>query len=290
MVSPLGATVKDTWQALLKGKSGIGVNTLFDVSDYPCKIAGLVKTGAQEGDLCLHDFIDNKEQRKMDRFIQYGIIAADEAIKDAGWHPKDEESQNRTGVMIGAGIGGLPRIQETVLALKEGGVRKVSPFFIPASLINLVSGHVTIRHHFRGPNHATVTACASGSHAIGDAARFIQWGDADVMVAGGAEAAVCSVGVAGFCAMRALSSSYNDTPSLASRPWDQGRDGFVMGEGSGIVVLEEYEHAKARGAHIYAEWLGYGMSGDAYHITTPAESGDQSIYAEPEKARKAKIQ
>lgn len=275
LVCPLGGNVAHSWRNLLKGKSGVRLIDLFDTTDFTAKIAGLVPLGDGSNEtLNLSQFFDSKEQRKIDRFIQYGIVAAEEAVKDAGWHPQDELSQNRTGVMIGSGIGGLPRIQETVLAMQKGGPRKVSPFFIPASLINLVSGYVSIRHCFRGPNHATVTACASGAHAIGDAARLIQQGYADVMVAGGAEAAVCEVGVAGFAAMRALSTGYNDRPSQASRPWDKGRDGFVMGEGAGIVVLEEYEHARARGASIYAEWLGYGLSGDAYHITAPAENGD----------------
>jgi 3-oxoacyl-[acyl-carrier-protein] synthase II len=275
LVTPLGASVKHTWSRLIQGHSGVRAIDIFDASDLPSKIAGLVPVGDKSsGGFDVASFLDVKEQRKSDRFIYYGIAAAQEAIEHSGWQPRTEWEQTRTGVMVGSGIGGLPRIQETVIAMQEGGFRKVSPFFIPASLINLVAGHISIRHGFRGPNHATVTACASGAHAIGDAARLIQWGDADVMVAGGAEAAVCRVGVAGFAAMRALSTSYNDTPEKASRPWDQGRDGFVIGEGAGIVVLEEYEHAKARGATIYGELVGYGLSGDAYHVTAPAENGD----------------
>lgn len=280
LVTPLGASVKHSWKRLIEGRSGIRAIDTFDTSDLPSKIAGLVPIGEQDsGGFDVAKFLDVKEQRKSDRFIHYGIVAAAEAIADSGWNPTDEYNQSRTGVMVGSGIGGLPRIQETVIAMQEGGFRKVSPFFIPASLINLVSGHISIRHGFRGPNHATVTACASGAHAIGDAARLIQWGDADVMVAGGAEAAVCRVGVCGFAAMRALSTAYNDTPEKASRPWDQGRDGFVIGEGAGIVVLEEYEHAKARGATIYGELVGYGLSGDAYHVTAPAENGDGGFRA-----------
>lgn len=273
-VTPLGPDVSTSWSSLIQGKSGIRPITHFDAQDIPSKIAGTVPLGDQEGQLDLSRFFDVKEQRKVDAFIQYGVIAAHEAIHDAGWFPEDEAAQNRTGVMIGSGIGGLPRIQETVIAMHEGGFKKVSPFFIPSSLINLASGHVSIRHKFRGPNHATVTACASGAHAIGDAMRLIQLGQADVMVAGGAEAAVCRVGVSGFASMRALSTSYNDTPEKASRPWDKDRDGFVIGEGAGILVLEDYDHAKKRGARIYAECVGYGLSGDAYHITSPASDGD----------------
>jgi 3-oxoacyl-[acyl-carrier-protein] synthase II len=272
-VSPLGGNIQHTWERLIAGHSGIRTIDHFDTTDLPCKIGGIVPHGTAEGEFNDELYLSKPEQRKTDKFVLYGIGAATQAIEDSGWMPQDQESQERTGVMIGAGIGGLPRIYDTAVALHEGGFRKVSPFFIPASLINIVAGHVSIKYHFQGPNHATVTACSSGSHAIGDAARLIQWGDADVMVAGGAEAAMCRLGMAGFSAMRALSSSYNDTPEKASRPWDQGRDGFVMGEGSGIVVLEELEHAKKRGAKIYAEVVGYGLSGDGYHITAPHPEG-----------------
>lgn len=283
-VSPLANGVDHTWKRLLASESGIGAITAFDASDLPAKIAGMVplqslETPKQSNLFNAQDYVDTKEQRKMDRFILYAIAAAEEAVKDSGWNPSDQESLERTGVMIGAGIGGLQWIHDTSVTLFSQGARRVSPFFIPASLINLASGHVSIRHGFQGPNHAVVTACASGAHAIGDAARMIMLGDAEVMVAGGAEAAVCRVGVAGFAAARALSTAYNDNPTEASRPWDKGRDGFVMGEGSGILVLEEYEHAKKRGAKIYAEVIGYGMSGDAHHITAPAEDGGGAFRA-----------
>lgn len=279
LVTPLGGNAKTTWTNLLAGRSGIKQIERFDVKDIPVTIAGLVPEGegvegAFEADL----FMPPQEQRRVDRFIVYGVGAASQAIEDSGWSPKTDEERERAGVMIGAGIGGLPRIEETVLTLHGKGFRKVSPFFIPASLINLVSGHVSIKYGLKGPNHACVTACASGAHAIGDAARMIQYGDADVMVAGGAEAAVCPVGMAGFAAARALSIR-NDAPEKASRPWDKDRDGFVMGEGAGIVVLEEYEHAKARGARIYAELIGYGLSGDAHHVTAPAPDGDGGFRA-----------
>ncbi len=272
-VSPLAGDIKNTWERLIAGQSGIGLVDTFDVSDIPCKIGGLVPHGTGAGEFDDEKYMSKKEQRKTDKFTLYGLGAAIQAVEDSGWMPEDEESRERTGVMIGAGIGGLPRIYDTAIALHEGGFRKVSPFFIPASLINILAGHVSIKYGFQGPNHATVTACSSGAHAIGDAARLIQWGDADVMVAGGAEAALCRLGMAGFSAMRALSSSYNDTPEKASRPWDEGRDGFVMGEGSGIVVLEELEHAKKRGAKIYGEIVGYGLSGDANHVTAPHPEG-----------------
>ena len=279
MVTPLGSGVDHNWSEITAGKSGISKIGNFDVSDISCRIAGQVPGADQPGGLNLDDWIDPREQRKQDRFIQLGLAAACQAVEDSGWMPNDRESQNRTGVMIGSGIGGLESIVVTDQLMHEKGPRRISPFFIPSALINLISGHVSIRYGFRGPNHAVVTACSTGAHAIGDAARMVALDDADVMVAGGAEAAVCRIGMAGFAAARALSTSYNDTPEVASRPWDKGRDGFVMGEGAGIVVLEELEHAKARGAKIYAEVKGYGMSGDAHHITAPADDGDGGFRA-----------
>ena len=279
MVTPLGSGVDHNWSEITAGKSGISKIENFDVSDISCRIAGQVPGADQPGGLNLDDWIDPREQRKQDRFIQLGLAAACQAVEDSGWMPNDRESQNRTGVMIGSGIGGLESIVVTDQLMHEKGPRRISPFFIPSALINLISGHVSIRYGFRGPNHAVVTACSTGAHAIGDAARMVALDDADVMVAGGAEAAVCRIGMAGFAAARALSTSYNDTPEVASRPWDKGRDGFVMGEGAGILVLEELEHAKARGAKIYAEVKGYGMSGDAHHITAPADDGDGGFRA-----------
>ena len=279
MVTPLGSGVDHNWSQIIAGKSGISRIEGFDVSDISCQIAGQVPGTNAVGGLDLDNWIDPREQRKQDRFIQLGLVAACQAIEDSDWKPQDRESQNRTGVMIGSGIGGLESIVKTDQLVREKGPRRVSPFFIPSALINLISGHVSIRYGFRGPNHAVVTACSTGAHAIGDAARMVALDDADVMVAGGAEAAVCRIGMAGFAAARALSTSYNDTPEVASRPWDKGRDGFVMGEGAGIVVLEELEHAKARGAKIYGEIKGYGMSGDAHHITAPAEDGDGGFRA-----------
>ena len=279
MVTPLGSGVDHNWSQIIAGKSGISRIEGFDVSDISCQIAGQVPGADAVGGLDLDDWIDPREQRKQDRFIQLGLVAACQAIEDSDWKPLDRESQNRTGVMIGSGIGGLESIVRTDQLMHEKGPRRISPFFIPSALINLISGHVSIRYGFRGPNHAVVTACSTGAHAIGDAARMVALDDADVMVAGGAEAAVCRIGMAGFAAARALSTSYNDTPEVASRPWDKGRDGFVMGEGAGIVVLEELEHAKARGAKIYGEIKGYGMSGDAHHITAPAEDGDGAFRA-----------
>ena len=273
LVTPLGCGVDVSWKNLLESKSGIRPITQFDVSDIPAKIAGHVPQGDQPGGFKADDWFPVKEQKKVDTFIMYAIAAAMQAVNDSGWKPETEEERERTGVMVGSGIGGLPSIEECVLEIKEKGTRRVSPFFIPSALINLASGQISIQHGFKGPNHAVVTACSTGAHAIGDAGRLIQWGDADVMVAGGAEATICRTGMAGFAAARALSTSYNDTPEKASRPWDQGRDGFVMGEGAGVVVLEEYEHAKKRGAKIYGELVGYGMSGDAYHITAPAPEG-----------------
>lgn len=274
LVTPLGVGLDHVWGRITAGHSGIRAITHIDVSDIPAKVAGVVPRGDGAHDFNADRYIEPKEQKKMDSFIHFGIAAADMALADSGWKPHTEEDACRTGVMIGSGIGGLPAIEENVAILTEKGARRISPFFIPACLINLVSGQVSIKHGLKGPNHSVVTACSTGAHAIGDAARMVALGDADVMVAGSAEATICRLGMAGFAAARALSTSYNDTPEAASRPWDEGRDGFVMGEGAGIVILEEYEHAKKRGAKIYAEYAGYGMSGDAYHITSPAENGD----------------
>ncbi|CCG07992.1 3-oxoacyl-[acyl-carrier-protein] synthase II [Pararhodospirillum photometricum DSM 122] len=290
LVTPLGCGVSTVWERLTQGVSGIRAIDRFDVSDLPARIAGLVPPASEGAHGFDPDTIASaKDRRRMDLFIVYGLAAAVEAVTDSGWTPTDEEELERTGVMIGSGIGGLPSIADTAVLLHEQGPRKVSPFFIPASLINLVSGHVSIRYGFKGPNHAVVTACSTGAHAIGDAARLIMFGDADVMVAGGAEAAVCRIGMAGFAAARALSTHYNDTPQEGSRPWDKGRDGFVMGEGSGVLVLEELEHAKKRGAKIYAEVIGYGLSGDAYHITAPAEDGNGGYRAMRNALRNAKL-
>jgi 3-oxoacyl-[acyl-carrier-protein] synthase II len=275
LVTPLGVGLERNWRSLIAGESGVRSIQSFDVSDLPAKIAGQVPHGDTAAGLFnADDWVAPKDQRKMDGFIVYALAAAAQAVEDAGWQPEEEEARDRTGVMIGSGIGGLAGITEGGLTLHERGPRRLSPFFIPANLINLASGHVSIRYGFTGPNHAVVTACSSGAHAIGDAARLIMLDDADVMVCGGTEAAICRLGVAGFAAARALSTGFNDDPPRASRPWDQGRDGFVMGEGSGIIVLEEYEHAKKRGAKIYAEVIGYGMSGDAFHLTAPAENGN----------------
>ena len=290
MVTPLGNGVEHNWQSILAGKNGFGKIEGFDVSDISCQIAGQVPTGDEKGALNMDDHIEPKDQRKLDKFIQFGLVAAQEAIADSGWVAETDEQKERTGVMIGSGIGGLSTIVETSNLMNEKGPRRISPFFIPSALINLISGHVSIQHGFKGPNHAVVTACSTGAHAIGDASRLIMFGDADVMVAGGAEAAICRLGVAGFAAARALSSGYNDDPQSASRPWDKGRDGFVMGEGAGILVLEEYEHAKARGAKIYAEVKGYGLSGDAYHITAPAEDGDGGFRAMKSALRNANLE
>ncbi|OAN45623.1 beta-ketoacyl-ACP synthase II [Paramagnetospirillum marisnigri] len=274
LTTPLGNGVNINWERLIASQSGIRRIEHFEVSDLAAQIAGIIPRGTGEGELDLDAVCPAKDRRRMDDFIVYGLAAAMEAVQDSGWLPEDDESRERTGVMIGSGIGGLPNIADGAMTLEKSGPRRISPFFIPAALINLVSGHVSIRYGFKGPNHAVVTACATGAHAIGDAARLIQFDDADVMVAGGAEAAVHRLGVAGFAAAKALCTSYNDRPTEASRPWDKDRDGFVMGEGAGIVVLEELEHAKKRGAKIYGEVIGYGMSGDAYHITAPAEDGN----------------
>lgn len=289
LVTPLGNGVNVTWKNLLESKSGVRRIDTFDTEAYASKIAGIIPQGSEIGQFNFDDYTPARERRRMDDFIIYGIAAAEEALKDSGWVPETEEQKEMTGVMIGSGVGGLPRIYEASIVIKEEGPRKLGPFFIPSCLINLVSGQVSIRHGFKGPNHAVVTACSTGAHAIGDAARLIQWGDADVMVAGGAEASVCELGVAGFAALRALSTNFNDDPTKASRPWDQDRDGFVIGEGAGIVILEEYEHAKKRGAKIYAEVLGYGMSGDAYHITAPAEDGNGGFRAMRNALRRAKL-
>jgi 3-oxoacyl-[acyl-carrier-protein] synthase II len=275
LVSPLGCGVGVNWERLIAGQSGVRAIQSFDVSDLPAKIAAQVPPGeTADGGFNADDWVAPKDQRRMDAFIIYALAATEEAVRDADWKPEGEEDRIRTGVLIGSGIGGLPEIANGAVLLERGQVRRLSPFFIPAALINLASGHISIKYGFKGPNHSVVTACATGAHAIGDAARMIMWDDADVMVAGGTEAAICRLGIAGFAAARALSTKFNDTPEKASRPWDKDRDGFVMGEGAGILVLEEMEHAKKRGVTIYAEVVGYGMSGDAHHITAPAETGD----------------
>jgi 3-oxoacyl-[acyl-carrier-protein] synthase II len=279
LVTPLASGVEASWQKLIAGRSGIGPIDTFETGDLPAKIGGLVPRGDGDGMFRPTEYVEAKDVRKNDDFIIYGIAAAAQAIRDSGWSANSDEEAERAGVMIGSGIGGLSTIADTAVILEKSGPRRVSPFFIPASLINLVSGQVSIRHGLKGPNHSVVTACSTGAHAIGDASRLIALGDADLMVAGGAEAAICRLGVAGFCACRALSTGYNDTPEKASRPWDKGRDGFVMGEGAGVVVLEELEHARRRGARIYAEVRGYGLSGDAYHVTAPAPDGDGGFRA-----------
>ena len=280
LVTPLADGVEASWSRLLDGQSGAGPIDRFDASNVVTKYACQVPLGDGSDHTFNSDtYMEPKERRKVDDFILYGVAAAQQAVQDAGWMPEDEESRLRTGVMIGSGIGGLRSIEETTNIIRDKGVRRVSPFFIPGALINLVSGQVGIKFGFKGPNHAVVTACSTGAHAIGDASRLIQHGDADVMVAGGAEAAICEIGIAGFNACKALSTKRADDPQAASRPYDEDRDGFVMGEGAGIVVLEELEHAKARGAKIYAEVLGYGLSGDAYHITAPSEDGDGGVRA-----------
>ncbi|MEM9059828.1 MAG: beta-ketoacyl-ACP synthase II [Pseudomonadota bacterium] len=275
LVSPLACGVEASWSRLLAGESGAGPITRFDASDLPARIACEIPLGdGTDGTYDMDAWVPAKDRRKLDAFITYAITAAAQAVEDADWMPEDEEDRVRTGVMIGSGVGGIESIAEASIILKERGPRRISPFFIPGALINLCSGQVSIKYGFKGPNHAVVTACSTGAHAIGDAARLIAYGDADVMLAGGAENPVCALSVAGFAACKALSTSYNDTPEKASRPYDSGRDGFVMGEGAGVIVLEELEHARARGAKIYAEWLGYGLSGDAYHITSPSPDGD----------------
>ena len=290
MVSPLACGVEETWSRILAGQSGAGTISRFDASHLGTTYACEVPRGdGSDGTFNPDYWMEPKEQRKVDDFIIYGMAAAEQAVKDSGWAPTEKESLERTGVMIGSGIGGLQSIAETAVLLKERGPRRVSPFFIPGSLINLVSGQVSIRFGFKGPNHAVVTACSTGAHAIGDAARLIMLDDADVMVAGGAESPICEIGIAGFNACKALSTKRADDPQHASRPYDADRDGFVMGEGAGVVVLEEYEHAKARGAKIYAEILGYGLSGDAYHITAPSEDGEGGERAMRNALRSAKL-
>ncbi|OYV48300.1 MAG: beta-ketoacyl-[acyl-carrier-protein] synthase II [Acidocella sp. 35-58-6] len=280
VATPLGLGFENVWKKLINGESGIGIISSFDTTELTAKIAGQVPNGPRaEGKLDLSEWMPVKDVKKMDRFIHFGLVAASEAIEDSGWIPQTEEEKYVSGVMIGSGIGGLSAIYEASILVHEGKAKRLSPFFIPSALINLISGQVSIKYGLKGPNHSAVTACATGVHAIGDAARIIALGDADVMVAGGAEAAVNPLGIAGFCAARALSTAYNDRPTEASRPWDKDRDGFVMGEGAGVVVLEEYEHAKARGAKIYAEVGGYGMSGDAHHITAPADHHDGAFRA-----------
>jgi 3-oxoacyl-[acyl-carrier-protein] synthase II len=290
LVTPLGVGTEYVWKRIVNGESGISGIQSFDVSDLPCKIAGQVPLGDKaSGNFNPDDYVTPKDQRKMGRFIHFAMGAATEAVLDANWQPTDEYERERTGVLIGSGIGGLEGIYDAAVTLHERGPRRVSPFFIPACLINLASGNVSIQFGFKGPNHAVVTACSTGAHAIGDAARLIQLDDADVMVAGGTEASICRIGVAGFAAARALSTGFNDEPQRASRPWDQDRDGFVMGEGAGVLVLEELEHARKRGAKIYAEVIGYGMSGDAYHITAPSETGEGAFNAMKAALKRAKL-
>ena len=290
MVSPLGADMETSWKNIIDGQSGAGPITKFDASDLSTRIAFEVKRGdGTNGTLNIDQYVDGKEQRRFDDFIQFALVAAKQAMKDSGLEIKTQDEAYRSGVMVGSGIGGLPSIYETSILLNEKGPRKVSPFFIPGSLINLASGLISINLGFKGPNSAVVTACSTGSHAIGDAARIIMMDDADVMVAGGAEACISRLGIAGFIACKALSHNFNDTPTKASRPYDKDRDGFVMGEGAGIVVLESLEHAKARGARIYAEVIGYGMSGDAYHVTAPSEDGDGAYRCMKAALRRAQI-
>ncbi len=275
MVTPLGCGVEVSWAAAIAGQSGISRITDFKVDDIACQIAGTLPKGSKsEGKYNPDDWMEPKDSRKVDPFIVYAVAAAEQALDDADWHPESRDDQVATGVLIGSGIGGLQGIDDAAITLRDRGPRRISPFFIPGRLINLASGHVSIRHGLRGPNHSVVTACSTGAHAIGDAGRMIALGDADVMLAGGTESPINRLSVAGFCACKALSTSFNDTPEKASRPYDKDRDGFVMGEGAGVVVLEEFEHAKARGAKIYAELIGYGLSGDAHHITAPAPDGD----------------
>jgi 3-oxoacyl-[acyl-carrier-protein] synthase II len=290
LVTPLGVGLERNWSSLLAGASGVRAIQSFEVSDLPVKIAAQVPRGETASGLFnADDWVPPKDQRKMDGFIVYALAAAAQAVEDSGWTPDDEEARERTGVMIGSGIGGLPGITEGALTLHERGPRRISPFFIPANLINLASGHVSIRYGFTGPNHAVVTACSTGAHAIGDAARLIMLDDADVMVCGGTEAAICRLGLAGFASARALSTAFNDDPPRASRPWDEERDGFVMGEGAGVLILEEYAHARQRRAKIYAEVIGYGMSSDAFHLTAPAEDGKGALRSMRNALRRAQI-
>ncbi len=297
LITPLGQGREHVWKRLLAGDSGLGNITTFDATDYACRVAGEVPRvdgrggGGPDaaGSFDPDQTLSAKDRRRVDDFILYGMAAADEAVRDAEWTPEDEAERERTGVILGSGIGGLATIEATSIELHEKGPRRVSPFFIPSALINLASGQVSIRYGFKGPNHAVVTACATGAHAVGDAARLIKYGDADVMIAGGAEAAICPVGIAGFIACRAMSTNFNDAPTKASRPYDKDRDGFVMGEGAGVLVLEELEHARARGAKIYCEVTGYGLAGDAYHITAPSETGDGGFRAMKAAISDAKI-
>ncbi len=290
MVTPLASGVEPTWQRLLAGESGIRRIEGFEVSDLPCKIAGQIPRGeGSDGTFNADQWMEPKEQRKVDDFILFAMAAAKQALDDADWHPQEYEDQITSGVLIGSGIGGIEGIAETALLLRDRGPRRVSPFFIPGRIINLASGYVSITHSLKGPNSAVVTACSTGAHAIGDAGRLVALGDADVMVAGGAESPVNRMSVAGFAACRALSTGFNDAPERASRPYDRDRDGFVMGEGAGAVVLEEYDHAKRRGAHIYGELIGYGLSGDAFHITAPAEDGDGALRCMKAAIRRAEI-
>jgi 3-oxoacyl-[acyl-carrier-protein] synthase II len=289
MVSPLACGVEATWRRILATESGVAQIENFDVSDLPCKVAAQVPRGSAPDAFNPDDWMDLKEQRRVDEFIIYGMSAATQALRDADWRPKSYAEEIETGVLFGSGIGGLGGIYDASVTLHEKGPRRISPFFIPGRLINLLSGQVSIAHHLKGPNHAVVTACSTGAHAIGDAGRLIALGDANVMVAGGAESAVNRLSLAGFCACRALSTSFNDKPKQASRPYDRDRDGFVMGEGAGCVVLEDLEHAKARGARIYAELTGYGLSGDAYHITAPAPDGDGAFRAMSAALKRAEI-
>ena len=290
LVTPLACGTEQSWQRLLAGQSGIKRVEKFDVSDIPCKIAGQVPRGdGADGSFNPDEWMEPKEQRKVDDFIIFAMAAAGQALNDAGWHPREYAVQITSGVLIGSGIGGVEGIAETALLLRDRGPRRVSPFFIPGRLINLASGYVSIKHSLKGPNHAVVTACSTGAHAIGDAGRLIALGDADVMLAGGTESPVNRISLAGFAACRALSTGFNDTPERASRPYDRDRDGFVMGEGAGAVILEEYDHAKERGARIYGELIGYGLSGDAYHITAPAEDGDGAFRCMSAAIRRAGI-
>jgi 3-oxoacyl-[acyl-carrier-protein] synthase II len=289
LVTPLGQGVDINWRRLTGAESGLRAIQSFDVGDLPAKVAGQVPLGGSDGGFNADAFVPPNERRRMGDFIVFALAAAIEAVEDSGWKPTDEEARERTGVQIGSGIGGLIGITEGALTLHERGPRRLSPFFIPANLINLASGHVSIKFGFKGPNMSGVTACSTGAHAIGDAARMIQFGDADVMVAGGTEAAISRIGIAGFAAARALSTNFNDEPTRASRPWDKDRDGFVMGEGAGVVVLESLEHAKKRGAKIYAELIGYGMSGDAHHITAPAPDGNGGFRSMRNALRSAQL-
>ena len=291
MVTPLGCGVEHNWKRLVAGESGAKKIDTFEVSDIPCRVAGVIPVGDGTGGTYNADqWMEPKEQRKVDKFIVYAMCAAKQALDDSGWHPKTHDDQCTTGVMIGAGIGGVEGIADTAITLHERGPRRVSPFFIPGRIINLASGYVSIEHGLKGPNSAVVTACSTGTHAIGDAGRMIALGDADVMVAGGTESPVNRISLAGFAAVRALTTGFNDTPTKASRPYDKDRDGFLMGEGAGVVVLEELEHAKARGAKIYAELIGYGMSGDAFHITAPTSDGDGAFRCMSAAIRRAGIQ